>query len=306
MPFLVGPTQPAVSVFRNWDNKNQSLFFFWGEQNKKRMKLIMTIRKTNGQFPGRNKRETNGVRPMRTDMSVVSRSKMYKGANRSNKGLRMSNYLVRISIVALLLLFFYLAFLLIGIDFDLLLIKKKSMLLAKGLHFLFSRLGWFGLLVAGLMVLEESGSWSYMMQPPDASGASSSNAGNHSVPPIGQGVEDPNYEVPQDEVWEAVEASEERKLRNSKEWKETERHLLKIEEGKKAIGQRAKEIAQGKGFNPGRCEAVEDAAKYIAEDVPEKQQLGFLAKLMRDLNNPNSEAWERIDEDIQKWRSWED
>lgn len=51
----------------------------------------MTIidRKTNGQFPGRNKRETNGIRPMRTDMSVVSQSDMYEGANMSNKGLRM-------------------------------------------------------------------------------------------------------------------------------------------------------------------------------------------------------------------------
>jgi hypothetical protein len=48
-------------------------------------------RKTNGQFPGRKKRETNGIRPMRTEMSVVSQSDMYEGANMSNKGLRMSN-----------------------------------------------------------------------------------------------------------------------------------------------------------------------------------------------------------------------
>lgn len=83
----------------------------------------------------------------------------------------------------------------------------------------------------------------------------------------------------------------------------------KIEDGKKSRSLRAKEIAQEKGFNPERCEAVEDAAKHIAEDVedfPEKQQLGFLAKLMRDLNNPNSEAWKRIEEEVQKWRSWED
>ena len=71
-------------------------------------------RKTNGQFPGRKKRETNGIRPMRTEMSVVSQSDMYEGANMSNKGLRMSNSLVRISIVFFFLIFFYLAF--ISID----------------------------------------------------------------------------------------------------------------------------------------------------------------------------------------------
>lgn len=68
-------------------------------------KNIMTFidRKTNGKFPGRKKRETNGIRPMRTDMSVVNQSDMYEGANMSNKGLRMSNSLVRISIILLLL-----------------------------------------------------------------------------------------------------------------------------------------------------------------------------------------------------------
>ena len=142
-----------------------------------------------------------------------------------------------------------------------------------------------------------------------SSGTSSSNPGNPVVPPIDQGV---HGEVQQDTIWDAVDAEERRKeaeLRNSKEWKESERHLLKVENVKKAIGQRAKEIAQERGLTPGRCEAVEDAAKYIAEDVeevPEKQQVHFLVKLMRDLNNPNSEPWERIEEEVKRWRSWED
>ena len=54
---------------------------------------------------------------------------------------------------------------------------------------------------------------------------------------------------------------------------------------------------------------MEDAAKYIADDVedlPEKRQRGFLAKLMHDLNNPNSEAWQRIDEKVREWRPWEE
>ena len=29
MPFLVGPAQPATSVFLNWESKNKSLFFFF-------------------------------------------------------------------------------------------------------------------------------------------------------------------------------------------------------------------------------------------------------------------------------------
>ena len=142
-----------------------------------------------------------------------------------------------------------------------------------------------------------------------SSGTSNSNPGNPVVPPIDQGV---HGEVQQDTIWDAVDAEERRKeaeLRNSKEWKESERHLLKVENVKKAIGQRAKEIAQERGLTPGRCEAVEDAAKYIAEDVeevPEKQQVHFLVNLMRDLNNPNSEPWERIEEEVKRWRSWED
>ena len=110
-------------------------------------KHIMTIidRKRNGQFPGRKKRETNGIRPMRTDMSVVSQSYMYEGANMSNKGLRMSNSLVRISIVSFILLLVYLAFLLIDMDFYLFWLKVKWTIFSKSLRLLFSRLG-FGVL----------------------------------------------------------------------------------------------------------------------------------------------------------------
>lgn len=149
--------------------------------------------------------------------------------------------------------------------------------------------------------------FSCMEEAGPSSGASSSNPGNPVVPPIDQGVHD---EVSQDEVWDAVDAEaeerrKEQELRNSKEWKESERHLLKVENGMKSIGQRAKE----RGLNPGRWEAVEDAAKHIAEDVadlPEEQQLRFLGHLMRDLNNPNSKSWERIEEEVKRWRSWED
>ncbi|KAL0391403.1 UNVERIFIED_CONTAM: putative ATP synthase protein YMF19 [Sesamum latifolium] len=58
-----------------------------------------------------------------------------------------------------------------------------------------------------------------MMAPSGSSGASSSTAAN----PVGQVVENLNYEVSQDALFDAVEAEERREweeLRNSKEWKE--------------------------------------------------------------------------------------
>ena len=88
---------------------------------------------------------------MRTDMSVVSQSDMYEGANMSNKGLRMSNSLVRISIVFFFLILFYLAFLLIDIDFDLFWLKVKWTIFSKSLRLLFSRLGFGGLCCIGVI-----------------------------------------------------------------------------------------------------------------------------------------------------------
>nr|YP_010833570.1 hypothetical protein QLP06_mgp043 [Jatropha curcas]WFG81196.1 hypothetical protein [Jatropha curcas] len=85
--------------------------------------------------------------------------------------------MVLISILLLLLLLFYLAFLLIGIDFNLFLVKLKSMLLTKSLHFLFSRLGWCGggLVIAVVFSLLDP-ELAKMMAPSGASGASSSEA----------------------------------------------------------------------------------------------------------------------------------
>ena len=137
--------------------------------------------KTKGKFPGRNKRETNVIRSMRTELSVVSQTQLYESADMIQKSLRM---LVIISIFFCLLLLFYLAsFLGVGLFLDLVLQKLNSMLLAKGIRFLFSRLGWFGLLVEGLLVLgDNSGGWCNMMAPSGGSGGdkevTSSNSGN--------------------------------------------------------------------------------------------------------------------------------
>ncbi|GMI95814.1 hypothetical protein HRI_005288800 [Hibiscus trionum] len=126
------------------------------------MTIITT--KTNGQFPSRKNGETNVLRP------VVSQSKMYEGA--SNKSLRMSNSFIRISIVLLMLLFVYLAFLFFGIDFNLVLMKLQSILLGKSLHFLFSRLGWCG---GGIILLSvlffDPETMGKMMAPSGASGS---------------------------------------------------------------------------------------------------------------------------------------
>ena len=154
-------------------------FFFFlvcRSANKEREKIKLTRmkncipKKTKGKFPGRNKRETNVIRSMRTELSVVSQTQLYENADRIQKGFRM---LVIISSFFFLLLLFYLAsFLGVYLDLDFVLQKLNSMLLAKGIRFLFSRLGWFGLLVEGLLVLgDNSGGWCNMMAPSGGSGA---------------------------------------------------------------------------------------------------------------------------------------
>nr|YP_010127563.1 uncharacterized protein KQ602_mgp37 [Bougainvillea spectabilis]QPP04887.1 uncharacterized protein [Bougainvillea spectabilis] len=142
----------------------------------------------------------------------------------------------------------------------------------------------------------------------DEAGPSSGACSNHGIPTVDQTTVN---EVDQDELWKAVEAAEKKKEED--EWKKLqescERHRLRLEGYKKALSQRAKEMAQEQGLNPGRCEAVEDAAMYFAEDaedLPEKEQLPFLAKLMRELKNPKSDLWERIEKEVKRWRSWED
>ena len=49
-------------------------------------------------------RETNVIKPMRTEFSIVSKSKMFEGANMSNKSLRMFHFLVRMSILVFFLI----------------------------------------------------------------------------------------------------------------------------------------------------------------------------------------------------------
>ena len=168
--------------------------------------------------------------------------------------------------------------------------------------------GYSGRLAPVLFFVVKAAEIFYSMDDAGPSSGACSKPGNPVVPPVDLRVD----EVNQDELWNALETEElrkEKELMDSREWKESESHLLKVENLKKSLGQRAKEIAQERGLNPGRCEAVEDAAKHIAEDaedLPEKQQLRFLVNLMRDLNNPNSELWERIEEEVKRWRSWED
>ncbi|KAH0780392.1 hypothetical protein KY290_006819 [Solanum tuberosum] len=73
----------------------------------------------------------------------------------------------------------------------------------------------------------------------------------------------------------------------------------------KAFCQRAKAIAQERGFSPGKCDAVKDAADYVAGDVkdmPAASQLRFLTRLRRDLENGNSETWGLIEREVRRWR----
>lgn len=231
------------------------------------------------------------------------------GAVRKNLNPRISKNFVRISIPILLLTVSYCLCLLLGsIDlFYVLFWKISSALGSRALSFALCQMGCSGCLsfAIGLAVRAFFGSGTLFMDEAGPSSGTCSNPGNPGVPPV-----DP--EVNQDDIWEAVEAEEARKekeLMLSKEWQQVDRHRLKIEDFKKSLGQRAKEIAQEQGSNPGRCEAVEDAAIFFAEDVedlPDNKQLRFLKNFMRELDNPRSELWGRIKEEVKRWRSWED
>ncbi|MCE5165917.1 hypothetical protein HAX54_013148, partial [Datura stramonium] len=73
----------------------------------------------------------------------------------------------------------------------------------------------------------------------------------------------------------------------------------------KAFFQQAKAISQERGFSPGKCNAVKDAADYVASDVkdmPATSQLCFLTRLRHDLENENSETWGLIEREVRRWR----
>ncbi|KAL3508571.1 hypothetical protein ACH5RR_027972 [Cinchona calisaya] len=78
---------------------------------------------------------------------------------------------------------------------------------------------------------------------------------------------EPEQEPPETSPEEEERRRDWEELRASKEYKESERHLNMIEGRIKDIKGRAREIAQERGFSPEKCDAVEDAAEYIADDV---------------------------------------
>lgn len=89
--------------------------------------------------PSVKKRETNAT--IRTDMNVVRQSDMYEGANMSHKGLRMSHYLVRISIVFFFLALSFWVLPPFGVNLDIVGIFVRA-LFRKSLRWIFRRLGW--------------------------------------------------------------------------------------------------------------------------------------------------------------------
>jgi len=105
------------------------------------------------------------------------------------EGARVFKFLVLISI----LFCFYFEFLLIGMDFHLFVVKLKSMLLTKYLHFLFSRLGWCGggLVIAIVLTILDPELAKMMAPPGGATGAS--------------GPSTPVDSVPQDDIWAALD-----------------------------------------------------------------------------------------------------
>ena len=137
------------------------------------MKYFIPI-KAKGKFPGRNKRETNVIRSMRTELSVVSRTQLYKNAYMIQKSFLM---LVKIAIFfCLLLLFLFNLASFLGVDLDLgfVLQKLNSVLLSKVFHFLLGGLGW-GFLIAAIFAFWDP-ELAQMVMPAGASGTSSSDS----------------------------------------------------------------------------------------------------------------------------------
>nr|QHB79555.1 hypothetical protein [Sesuvium portulacastrum] len=90
----------------------------------------------------------------------------------------IAHFLIRISVVLVILVFLFLACLLLGIDLNMVLMKLQSMLLGKSLHLLFSRLGWCGgglILVVSMFIEPEP--IGKMMAPSGASGAGCTGSG---------------------------------------------------------------------------------------------------------------------------------
>lgn len=78
---------------------------------------------------------------------------------------RFHQFLYSILILLTLITVCYVVCLALDLDFNFFLIKIQSVVLGKGIHFLLHRIGWGGLLVAGLLFLGDSGSWCSFMAP---------------------------------------------------------------------------------------------------------------------------------------------
>ena len=104
---------------------------------------------------------------------------------------------------------------------------------------------------------------------------------------------------------ESEESKRELELRASKEYKAVERHNERRDTRIKEIRQRAKEIAQDWGLSPDKCDAVEDAANFVAlqaEELDENKQLPFLWRARKNLEKRNSQTWREIFDEVKRWR----
>lgn len=120
-------------------------------------------------------------------------------------------------------------------------------------------------------------------------------------PPLpGDGPEDPNHGAQEDADLAAQ--------MQSSEYRQCESHLLRFEEGKESLVQMTKDMAIAKRLSTERCDAVEDAARLIVDEMTDESSNDTkqLVRLHSKLQDPTSEAWERIRIELTKYRSWDD
>ena len=172
--------------------------------------------------------------------------------------------------------------------------------------YLVSWFGRFGLLVAGLMVLDlwESGSWSYMMQPPDASGPASSSGRptmDLNLPPADEPEPASTSDQPQEEV-ELRRQMEEHIFRRlkAKSPPYTNPDLLLANQARETAQLKRQMVDRMPELDPDHSPFWREQRYRIITDsiLTNREQADYaphhLRQMLMELSNPNSPTFKRM------------